>query len=162
MLYISMIGGAYVMIRGSGSVCEYSVEHRALREMYMTYTCVFTCLALFDNQSLEGGSISNSQNVMYMRYMLVVLHHIIHIMVTVIMWAKFEHMVMWNSFCGTYLMAFLIVHGEKGTWFQIDHFLCLLHLCYFCTSGRGICCIANTLGGSAFWLFFFTLGHYSF
>jgi hypothetical protein len=87
-----MIGGVYIVICGSGSVYEYCIKHRALREMYTTYTFVFTCLTLFDNQSLEGGSIGNSQSVMYMRYMLVVLHHIIHVMITVIIWAKFEHM----------------------------------------------------------------------
>lgn len=65
-----MIGGAYIIIGGSGSVYEYCIEHCELREMYVTYTCVFTCLSLFDNQSLEGGSTGNSQNVMYMRYTL--------------------------------------------------------------------------------------------
>jgi len=89
-------------------------------------------------------------------------HRIIHLMITVIIRAKFEHMNIWNSFCGTYVTACLITHGKKRTWVQIDHFLCLLHLCYFCTTGRGICCIANTLRGSTFWLVFFTLGHYSF
>ena len=44
------------------------------------------------NQSLEGGSTGNSQNVMCMRYVLVVLHHIIHVMITGIIRAKFEHM----------------------------------------------------------------------
>lgn len=115
---------------------EYCIERCALFEMYVTYTCIFTCLTLFDNQSLEGRSTGNSENVMYIRNMLVVLYHIIHVMITVIIWARFEHMNIQNSFCGTYLMAFLIVHGEKITGVQIDHFLCLLHLCYFCTTGR--------------------------
>jgi len=44
------------------------------------------------NQSFEGGSTGNSQNVMCMRYVLVVLHHLIHVIITVIIWAKFEHM----------------------------------------------------------------------
>jgi hypothetical protein len=54
--------------------------------------------------------------------MLVVLYHIIHVMITIVIWAKFEHMNIRNSFCGTYLVAFLIVHGEKRTGVQIDHF----------------------------------------
>ena len=89
VLYISMIGGAYVMFQVS--VYEYCIEHCALREMYMTYTCIVTCLT-FDNQSLEGGSTCSSQNVMYIIYMLVMLHHIIHVMFAVIIRAKFEHM----------------------------------------------------------------------
>jgi hypothetical protein len=60
--------------------------------------------------------------------------------------AKFEQMKIWNSFCGMYLMAFLIFHDER-TRVQIDHFLCLLHLWYFCTTGRGICCILIVLLG---------------
>lgn len=114
------------------------------------------------NQSFEGGSTGNSQNVVCMRYVLVVLHHLIRVMITVIIRAKFEHMNIWNSFSSTYVMAFLIAHGGKRTWVQIDHFLCLLHLCFFCTTGRGIWCIANTLRGISFWLLFFTHGHFSF
>jgi hypothetical protein len=50
---------------------------------------------------------------MYIRHMLVVLHHNIHVMITVIIQAKFERMNVQNSFCGMYLMTFLIVHSEK-------------------------------------------------
>jgi len=44
-----MIGGVYIIIQGSGSVYEYCIERCESREMYMIYTCVFTCLTLFDN-----------------------------------------------------------------------------------------------------------------
>jgi len=83
-----MIGGAYIIIQGGDSVYEYCIERCELREMYTIYTC----LTLFDNRSLEGGSTGNSQNGMYVRYMLVVFHHIILVMITVIIQEKFEHM----------------------------------------------------------------------
>lgn len=50
---------------------------------------------------------------MSIRYMLVVLHHNIHVMIIVIVQAKFERMNIQNSFCGMYLMTFLIVHSGR-------------------------------------------------
>jgi len=49
-----MIGGAYIMIQDSGSVYEYCIEHRELREMYVTFTCVFTCLTLATSRLKVG------------------------------------------------------------------------------------------------------------
>lgn len=80
---------------------------------FMWHTHAFSHVRLWQPVTWSWGSTINSQTIMYIRNMLIVLHCFIHVMITIIIRAKFEHMSIWNSFCGVYLMAFLIVRGEQ-------------------------------------------------
>lgn len=53
-----MIGGAYIMIQGSGLVYVYCIEHCELRKMYVTYTCCFTCLTLATSHLKVGVQVT--------------------------------------------------------------------------------------------------------